>query len=130
MFDYQLLEGDPKTVLKNPNSLVLSESTAKKYFGDYRAVGNLITVGNDETYEVTGIVADPPHHSHLSFDVLASISSLPDDQSQNWVSRHLYTYVLLHEGTQPKVVTDKLNTLIEKYVYAFCPHLMIITGFH
>ena len=118
MFDYQLLEGDPKTVLKNPNSLVLSESTAKKYFGDYRAVGNLITVGNDETYEVTGIVADPPHHSHLSFDVLASISSLPDDQSQNWVSRHLYTYVLLHEGTQPKVVTDKLNTLIEKYVYA------------
>ncbi|MEQ9442101.1 MAG: ABC transporter permease [Cyclobacteriaceae bacterium] len=116
MFGYKLLEGDPKTALKNPGSLVLSETTAKKYFGDYSALGKLITVGNEKTYEVTGIVEDPPDHSHLSFEVLASLSSLPDYESKDWTTVYLYTYLLLQENADVEAVEAKLNDFAEKQV--------------
>jgi len=118
MFSYPLLQGDPATALKEPNSLVLTESTARKYFGEQSAMGRLINVGESATYQVTGIVADPPAHSHLYFDVLASFASLPTEEDENWTSYQLCTYLLLEEGVTAQATEEELNTLTEKYVVA------------
>lgn len=118
IFSYPLLQGDPATALKEPNSLVLTESTAQKYFGNESALGKLVRVGDDDTYKVTGIVADPPAYSHLYFEVLASFSSLPIEENDNWTSYELYTYLLLEEESSPQATEEDLNTLIDKYVLA------------
>lgn len=118
IFSYPLLQGDPAKALREPNSLVLTESTARKYFGNVPALGKLVRVGEDATYEVTGVVADPPAHSHLYFEVLASFSSLPAEEDDDWTSYELYTYLLIEEGISPKATEEELNTLIDKYVLA------------
>jgi putative ABC transport system permease protein len=118
MFSYPLRQGDPATALKEPNSLILTESTARKYFGNASALGKLINIGDDATYEVTGIVADPPDHSHLYFEVLASFSTLPSEVNDNWTSYELYTYLLLADGSTSQNTEEELNSLIEKYIAA------------
>src|SRR4029078_2357925 len=75
MFNVPFLEGDPKTSLDGPDKIILSESTAKKYFGEEDALGKKITVresANILHYEVTGIFKNYPANSHLSFDYLIS----------------------------------------------------------
>ena len=74
-FGYKLIEGDPGTALLEPNTMVLTESLAKKYFGSENAVSKLMTVGGNETFKVTGVVADPPENSHFRFKVLLSAAS-------------------------------------------------------
>src|SRR5690606_36108349 len=81
-FNFQLLVGNPKTVLNGPNKVVISESAAKKYFGytgpgDLTPIGKMFFIGSqgENKAEVTGIVADTPHNSHLKFDFLLSITT-------------------------------------------------------
>ena len=72
-FDYKLLEGDAKTVLKEPNTLVMTKEVATKYFGNENALGKLVTVDNqNQTYKVTGVTENPPTNSHFYFNVLIS----------------------------------------------------------
>ncbi|MFM7855328.1 MAG: ABC transporter permease, partial [Flammeovirgaceae bacterium] len=67
-FSFKLLEGDPKTALKEPNSVVLTPALAKKYFDSENAIGKLLTIGNqNKSMKVTGIAEPPPHHSHIQF---------------------------------------------------------------
>jgi putative ABC transport system permease protein len=77
VFTFHLLQGDPHRVIAGPNQVVVTESTAKKYFGNEHAVGKLLHVGNDSSlYQVTGVMQDCPSNSQIKFDFLASFSSL------------------------------------------------------
>ena len=120
MFNWPLLRGDINTVLDGPKKAVLTESTAKKYFGDEDPIGKYINwssgfVGGD--YLVTGIVADVPSNSHIRFSMLFSHSSLKEPSGGNsetsWGWYDHNTYVSLKDGTNPK----EFDTRFADYLY-------------
>ncbi len=86
IFSWPLLSGNPKTALKDPYTIVLTESTAKKYFGNENPIGKTMDgVGgraNDGIYTVTAVMKDVPANSHFSFDVLMSMSSFYQSRSE------------------------------------------------
>ena len=100
VFTYPLVQGDPRTALAAAESAVLSESTARKYFGDEDPIGREILMGGKRSYKVTGIMEDIPQPSHLpSYPMILSLSSLTIDGAEYWVGRSGYaSYVLLGEG--------------------------------
>jgi len=115
-FSFKLIEGDPVTALKAPNSVVLSEELAQKYFnGD--ALGKLMTIGNDnETYRVTGIAENAPHNSHFLYNALISTSSdKPQFENGIWLNNSLYTYVRKNPQTTVASVNEKLQEMVAKY---------------
>ncbi|MCG8307945.1 MAG: ABC transporter permease, partial [Cytophagales bacterium] len=117
-FSFELLEGDPETALREPNSMVLTESCAKKFFGDDEKLGKIITFSNDnKAVKVTGIIEDPPHNSHFKYNYLISFSSNGFGKSDQWLSNSLSTYFILREGAALKNVLNTLNEdIIPKYV--------------
>lgn len=116
-FGYELLRGDPETVLDAPNKAVITEATAKKYFGNEDPVGKTLSVGNDKvSYEVTGIAANPPHNSHFSFDILLSFSSNDYSRSTVWLSNSINTYFELNPNVEISQVENAFDDLVVKYV--------------
>ncbi|MBO6525219.1 MAG: ABC transporter permease [Balneolaceae bacterium] len=116
-FGYRLLEGDPETVLKGPNKAVLTESIARKYFGDLNPIGKTILIGNNQTvYEVTGVNADPPSNTHFTFDALLSYSSSQFSRSTVWSANSINTYVEVHPTANPEQVEASFDDLVMKYV--------------
>ena len=87
VFDFKLLRGDPKTVLKRPRTMIMTESAARKYFGDEDPIGKIVKVERDTIlYEVTGLMEDVPVNSHFHFDLLGSMSSIGQSRSTNWLN--------------------------------------------
>ena len=118
VLDFRLLKGDPKTALARPQSMVLTEEFARKYFGDQDPVGQKVSVEADTVlYTVTGIVQDVPDNSHIKFDILASMSTFPDmANSQFWVSHNFYTYIVVSAGTRKDNLQEKFQEMVIKYV--------------
>lgn len=119
-FSFRLISGDPKTALKEPNSVVLTETTARKYFGDENPLEKLILMGEGEDkvpYKITGIAADCRSNSHFSFDVLLSDAG-PDNyfNSNAWLNSGVFTYFLLRENTSVSDVEKKFEDIVTKYV--------------
>ncbi|NOS93762.1 MAG: FtsX-like permease family protein, partial [Cyclobacteriaceae bacterium] len=116
-FDFELLEGDPATALKEPNSIILTPDLASKYFKE-SAIGKLLTIGNqNQSYKVTGIAATPPHNSHFTFAALISTSS--DKEYYNspyWLNNGLYTYFKKNEATRIEDINSKLNAITDKHI--------------
>ena len=120
VFSFKLLEGDSKKALVDPFSIVVTEETAIRYFGQKAVergdvVGQLLKAG-DDTYVVTGIVENIPHNSHFDFDMLVSMSSQPDANNPIWINMNYYTYVKMKPGTDPSTLKDKLRDLVRQYV--------------
>jgi putative ABC transport system permease protein len=113
VFTYSMAEGDPATCLQKPNSLVITQQTARKYFGNSDAIGKILLFDNERTaFTVTAIVQNVPSQSSFQFDMLASISSYPTVKrmSWSWVWLQVNTYVKLKEH----ISTDKKNiTMLE-----------------
>ncbi|WP_460637317.1 ABC transporter permease [Larkinella harenae] len=100
IFSFPLKQGNPKTALAGPNLVVLSESAARKYFGDENPVGKTVRInagGGDREYAITGVVADCPANSQIKYDLLASFSSLSASKKEEWFSANYATYLLLRK---------------------------------
>lgn len=116
-FSYVLKEGDIKTALKEPNTLVLTERTAKKYFGDENPVGKLLVVGDDnKTFKVTGLAENPPTNSHFNFNMLVSAASTENLNRNVWLNNFMYTYLKTRPNTSVADVERKFMPMVEKYV--------------
>jgi putative ABC transport system permease protein len=129
VFTIPLIKGDPKTALENPNSLVLSESMALKYFGDEDPMGKLMKVGSSKDgYQVTGIMEEVPKNAHLHFDLLASfitlkgISTYYRDGSDyffgttNFSDNVTHVYMRLAENTDPKEVASRIPGFLDRHL--------------
>ena len=126
LFDYALLQGDPQTALKEPNTLVLTETAAKKYFGDENPMGKTLRADNTYDLVVTGVMQDPPPNSHIRFDILASfdtLSVLPIYGGVEYATFQrsglfpdIYTYILLAEGARPEDIEGKMPGFMQKYL--------------
>jgi len=120
VFTFPLIKGNPLTALKNPHTLVMTESTAKKYFGNEDPVGKLLRLGEgdqQENYEVTGIVKEIPDNSYIKFDVMISMTSLPvvKKMSWSWVWTQVETFVLLKSGSSIDQARARLKDIPRKY---------------
>src|SRR5450432_3133421 len=116
IFTFPFLEGDPKSALNEPNSVVISKTRAEKYFGkNNRAVGKTMKTVYD-VYKVTGVIEDVPQNSHIRFDMLISMSTLKNNGGQNWGNFNYFTYVLLKPGARPSGVSKKLEGVYHKNV--------------
>ncbi|MFC2103822.1 ABC transporter permease [Bacteroidota bacterium] len=117
IFSFKLLKGDPKTVLTEPRSIVITETGAMKYFGSEDPIGKLLKVESDTVlYKITGLMEDPPENSHFHFDLMGSLTTLRASQNTFWISHNFYTYILLEEGTNISAFEEKMQLMIEKYV--------------
>ena len=118
VFSFELLEGDPKTALKEPNSMVITENIAKKFFGDGERLGKIITFSNDnKAMKVTGVIKEAPSNSHFKYNYLVSFTSNGFGSSDVWLDNSLNTYFVLRQGANLENVIASLNEdLIPKYV--------------
>ena len=118
IFDFELLSGDRATALDEPNAIVVTEETARKFFKDIDgAISNTITIGDWE-YKITGILKKLPENSHLQFDALQSISTYIRRDSTfntNWGGNFLNTYLVLHPNTQIKSLEAKFPDFMIKH---------------
>jgi putative ABC transport system permease protein len=125
VFSFELLKGNPATVLKDPFSIVLTEKSAKKLFGDEEAVGKAVVFSNDKhnsgkQYTITGIVRDLPLFSHVQFDMLGSLCTREVTEKDNknelawdnvWST---WVYLLLPKDIDPNLLKASLDQLSVK----------------
>ena len=97
VFHFPLVQGDPKTALVEPNTMVLTEAMVKKYFGDTDPIGQMMTYG-PETFRVTGILKDPQMRSHIRPDFIVSASGRSGQVMTEWFFNTAYTYIVLGAG--------------------------------
>lgn len=119
IFSFELIEGDPATALEAPYTMVITESTARKYFGGGSPVGKIINWDNKSDYAITGVVRDPPPNSHFRFTVLASFNTFfkyDPRLAEYWWGWNVPTYLLLQEGTEYKSLEKKFAQFNEKYL--------------
>jgi putative ABC transport system permease protein len=129
LFDFTMTSGNPERALAGPNSVVLTEETAHKYFGEDNPLGKFLTIGEDRElmgrfyrslFKVTGIVKAPPHNSQIQFAMITSISSHPEVAffDWSWVWMQVVTYATLREGAVPGAVEAKIPPLVRRYAPA------------
>ncbi len=120
VFSFKLIKGNPETALQDAFSLVLTETSAKKLFGDEEAIGKVLTFKNDKQYTITGIVKDPPLFSSIRFDVLASLNTrlsiAKDDKDEmKWDNVwNTWVYMLLPSNTDLTTLQANLDQLSVK----------------
>ncbi|MEM6844504.1 MAG: ABC transporter permease [Bacteroidota bacterium] len=118
IFDFELLQGDPSTVLDKPNSIVLTETTAQKLFNDDEALGKQLVIG-DDNYAVTGILADVPENSHLQYEALISINTVTRERPEfndQWGSNFMVTYLVLAPQTDIEQLEGKFPKFLESHM--------------
>ncbi|HRN71561.1 MAG TPA: ABC transporter permease [Ginsengibacter sp.] len=118
LFTFPLTYGNPSDVLKNPGSVVLTETTARKYFGSAQdAMGKVIMLDKKLPLKVTGIAKDIPSNSHLTFDMVVPLDNYKDEQIMNrWLSNGLYTYIELDPHTTQAQLEKQFPAFMEKYM--------------
>ncbi|HZY81890.1 MAG TPA: FtsX-like permease family protein [Cyclobacteriaceae bacterium] len=115
LFTFPLIAGNPREALREPNSIVLTERAALKYFGKNEAFGQTLTEQSGRLYKVTAVVKDPPTTSHIRFDMLISMSSLPKKEWEpNWDKSPFNTYVLLEPNASAAAIVADIPARIEK----------------
>jgi len=124
-FGFELVKGNPQTALVDPRSIVLTESTAKKYFGNEDPMGQILRLDNAYDFLVTGVMRDVPRNSHFSFDILASFSTLSVipiyggveySGWRNGLAPDLYTYLKLQKGVLPLFLEDKMPEFLQSHI--------------
>lgn len=120
VFSIPFLKGNPKTALKEPNTLVITEETARKYFGKADPMGKTLGFGSSKTpYRITGVVSKVPENSHFRFDMLASLAGSEEAKNIGWLnSMNFYTYLVLPEKYNYRQLEPKISRLAEKYMGA------------
>jgi putative ABC transport system permease protein len=106
LFSFPLIKGDPATVLKDPNNVVLTESTAKRYFGSAdNAMGKVLSMDKQLQLKVAGVAKDVPSNSHMNFDLVVPITNFTHNPGfDGWINNQLFVYVLLNPATTPQQV--------------------------
>ncbi|MBN1270657.1 MAG: ABC transporter permease [Candidatus Aminicenantes bacterium] len=121
VFTYPLLQGNKENCLKDPNTIVLTKSLARKYFGDENPLGKVIQFGNQNDLKVTGVIKDPPRNSHILFKGIISYPTLDPNQQRLEISMYEpsdYTYVLLPKQYDLAAFYEKFPAFYKKYCQA------------
>jgi putative ABC transport system permease protein len=118
VFTLPLIEGDVKTALLEPNSILITKDVAQKYFGNTDPIGKVIRFkdGKNAACKVTGVIEKVPVNSHFHFDIFASMSGLGESKEATWMSSNFFTYLVLQKGYDYTLLEAKLPGVVEKYM--------------
>ncbi len=117
VFTFKVIEGDPSTALTQPNSVVITESIAKKYFNSTDVVGKTMLFSDTGNYKITGVIKDIPKQSHFHFDFFISMyGQLAPYEINQWTSNNFNTYIVLKKGADPEALSSQLNGFVMRYV--------------
>ncbi|MBL7852401.1 MAG: ABC transporter permease [Cyclobacteriaceae bacterium] len=118
VLSYRFLQGDPSTSLQRPNTAVMSESAARKYFGTTDVIGKTFTVDKFAPLEVTGVYADPPATSRFQYPIIGSFPShyFGQEKNQSWGNASFETYLLLRPGADPAIVETKIDEMLARHI--------------
>ena len=109
IFSFDFLEGNSLTAFNQINSVVISASTAKKYFGNDDPIGKILKVNNVNSMLITGVIKDVPAYSQIKFDLIGNYAMLSRSKNRKWDSANDYSYFLLKPGTKVKSAEQKIN---------------------
>lgn len=118
VFTFPFLRGNPETALHEPNATVVTESMARKYFGNEEPMGKILRFEGEHDLHVTGILQDVPANFHFKFDFLVSFSTLRNilgAEPQGWYWNPNWTYILLTEGTTPEMLEAQFPAFVDQY---------------
>lgn len=116
VFSFQLIRGMASSALTEPNTVVLTASSAKKYFGDIDPIGQTLNYENKYDLMVTSVLADPPANSHLQFDFIASFATLGDVEHKNPWNYQGYTYLLLPSSVTIAQMEIQMQDAYERHI--------------
>jgi len=117
IFKFPFIKGNPQTALKERHSMVLTESLAKKIFGDAEPMGKIIK-HNDTDMMVTGVIEDIPENSHIQFDYIFPVINMTDwreSDLESWEYMQFATYVNIEQAANLNLINKKIQKLIKKY---------------
>jgi putative ABC transport system permease protein len=115
VFDIELVNG-ADDALYQPNSIIIDETTAQKYFGNENPIGERLLVNNETDLEITGVFKDMPDNGHFQFRLFISMATSEHSKHTMWLSNNYWTYALLKQGSTSKGLEAKLPAMIIKYV--------------
>ena len=117
VFTIHFLKGDPATALQQPNTLVITNDFAKKYFGNEDPIGKTLDFNNkSELYKVTGVIDKIPANAHFHFDMFGAMAGHSEAKSDSWMTSNFFTYLVLPDGYNYKKLEAKLPNMVEKYM--------------
>ncbi|KAA0993175.1 ABC transporter permease [Dyadobacter aurulentus] len=117
VFTLPFLSGNSKTALSDPNAIVISETMARKFFGNTDPVGKLLTFkGFQDKPKIAGVFKDIPRNSHFQFDIFASLANSGEAKSTSWMQSEFFTYLVLPKDYDYKKLEAKLPGTVEKYM--------------
>jgi putative ABC transport system permease protein len=125
IFSIPLLKGNSHTVLTEPNTMVISESAALKYFGGKDPMGQTLILNGDRVYTITGIYKDIPRNSHFHFSMMLAMSGLDESRQNEWLTNNFQTYYLVKKESDHKSIQNKINQILYKYAE---PQVRTFTG--
>jgi putative ABC transport system permease protein len=127
VFTLPMIDGDPKTALKDPHTVVITKRTAEKYFNTTNAVGKVLTFNDTSLYKVTGVIKDIPSQSHFHFDFFISMPTLAESRDNSWLSNNFKTYFLLRPGADINALRAKLSEFMHKHAGPQMQEILHIT---
>jgi putative ABC transport system permease protein len=117
VFTLPFVTGEAITALSQPNSIVVSQAVAEKYFGSVDPIGKMLDFKSLNTsYKITGVIKNVPVNSHFHFDIFGSMSGLAEAKEPSWMTSNFYTYLVLPKGYDYKKLEAKLPQAFDKYV--------------
>lgn len=116
IFTMPFMMGDPATALNRPNTMVISETVARKYFGDADPMGRTVQYDNRVDYEITGVMKDVPLTSHFRPEVITSFLTSNRANDPVWLNNSFITYVKLRPGSDPAALSAKFPDFVRAYV--------------
>jgi len=115
MFSFPLVRSTRKEVLSENYSVLLSESTASKFFGTQDPLGKILLLDDSISYEITGVFRDIPVNSHIRFDLIVNFETVYKNNNDNWGAWNYFTYILLNPGSDPGSFKEKTIGWAEEY---------------
>ncbi len=117
VLSFEFVAGNKKALMQ-PKTVIITQKTAKKYFGESDPIGQSLRIMNSDSMylEVTGVVKEFPSTSHMHFDFIASMSSFPYARNTQWVSNSFYTYLTLKPDIDQSVLENKIPEMVKKYI--------------
>ncbi len=116
VFTLPMISGDPKTALREPHSLVISEMIAKKYFNSVDPVGKEMIINDSQNYKITGVFRNIPSQSHFNFDIFVATSENPFSRDDNWLSENWNTYILVKKNASITKLNTEIDAMMDRYV--------------
>jgi putative ABC transport system permease protein len=116
VFDIPLIQGNRQGALDEPNTMLISQTMAEKFFRGENAVGQSLILDNKTDYKITGVYEDIPENSHFDFHVLLAAEGLPEAKSEQWLGNNFQTYILVNPNADQSELEQKIAAMTEKHM--------------